>query len=155
MEAEGGLEKNCVGRGEGQGGPGEELWRTRWRPPGGRGLSWRGRPRTQSWCSGLHCLTSGDGQHGLRGWRVARSCGDVWGSCRGRSSLSRPRDCKCDGDRKEEEVRSVLPNRTSRVRFAQETYIFLIVMLSVCVFVHHQAGQRRVRLLVYMYIYIR
>ena len=25
------------------------------------------------------------------------------GSCRGRSSLSRPRDCKCDGDRKEEE----------------------------------------------------
>ena len=41
--------------------------------------------------------------HGLRGRRFGRSCGDAWGSCRGCYTLSRPRGCKCEGDRKEEE----------------------------------------------------
>ena len=35
--------------------------------------------------------------------------GDAWGSCRRRSSLSRPRDCKCDGDRKEEKKQILTP----------------------------------------------
>ena len=64
-----------------------------------------------------------DGQHGLRGRRrFDRSCGDAWaGSCRGRSSLSRPRDCKCDGDRKEEEEDYVDPHVLTESILVQET----------------------------------
>ena len=34
---------------------------------------------------------------------MAEAVGDAWGSCRGRSRLPRPWDCRCDGDENEEE----------------------------------------------------
>ena len=49
------------------------------------------------------------------GRQFGRSCGDAWGSRRGRSSLSPSRDCKCDGDRKEERRRRRRRSHTFRL----------------------------------------